>query len=370
MASGPVRITASLIVKNEAAFLEGCLLSLVDRVDEIVVVDTGSTDSTPEIARRFGACLIEVAWRNDFAHARNVGLDAASGDWLLYIDADERLSVPESLSLAANLDAPDIFAARVLFTPNLNATPYREYRLFRNDQRLRFKGSMHETMLPDLDALIASDGVRVVESPAGIVHLGYEGDQTHKHRRNLPLLRAALAENPDRLYYWNHLAETLSGLGETEEALRVSAQGLELAQGRSDRQSRRTASTLAFSNARLLDKAGHDALPVIALGLEWYPANRALLFLKARVLINAGRYDEALSILDALVAEDAATFCDPELSYDRRIFGSFAHDLTGVALLRMGRRAEAAAAFARAATAEPGNPSYRIKAMALGVPPS
>lgn len=368
--SGKIRITASLIVRNEAAFLEGCLASIAGLVDEIVVVDTGSTDGTQGIAARFGARVLDLPWRDDFSFARNAGLDAATGEWLLYIDADERLSVPANASLTDNLDAPDIFAGKVLFAPNLNGTPYREYRLFRNDPRLRFKGSMHETMLPDLDALIASDGVRVVDSPASILHLGYEGDLTPKRRRNLPLLRAALEQNPDRLYYWNHLAETLMGLGEREEALAVSTRGLELAITRSDGQSRRLGAMLAYTNGQLLLETGGDALPIIERGLDWYPGNRALLLLKARTLVKAGQYDEALAILATLTAENAATFCDPALSYDRRIFGSFAHDLTGVALLRLGRRTEAAAAFSRAAAAEPGNPAYRIKAMALGLNPA
>jgi tetratricopeptide (TPR) repeat protein len=122
---------------------------------------------------------------------------------------------------------------------------------------------------------------------------------------------------------------------------------------------------LAYTNGQLRLAAGDDPVPVIELGLAWYPGNRALLFLKARALVKGERFDEALAILAALTREDAATFCDPALSYDRRIFGSFAHDLTGVALLRMGRRAEAAAAFLRAAAAEPDNPAFRIKAMAL-----
>ena len=86
------RVTAALIVRDEERFLAGCLASLAGRVDEIVVADTGSVDRTREIALEHGARLIEHRWADDFAAARNVALDAASGDWILYVDADERLA--------------------------------------------------------------------------------------------------------------------------------------------------------------------------------------------------------------------------------------------------------------------------------------
>lgn len=86
-----VTISACLIVRNESLVLERCLSSLSGAVDEIVVVDTGSTDATPEIAAGFGARVCRYDWCDDFSAARNVGLDAASCDWVLTIDAHEYL---------------------------------------------------------------------------------------------------------------------------------------------------------------------------------------------------------------------------------------------------------------------------------------
>src|SRR5262245_1489579 len=88
------RISAAMIVRDEEAYLDDCLKSIVDEVDEIVIVDTGSRDRTCDIARRYGARLFDLPWTGDFAAARNHALDRASGDWILYIDADERLAVP------------------------------------------------------------------------------------------------------------------------------------------------------------------------------------------------------------------------------------------------------------------------------------
>ncbi len=365
--SDATRISAALIVKDEEAFLPDCLSSIAGHVDEIVVVDTGSVDKTAEIATSFGAKVLHRVWRDDFAWARNEGLDAATGSWILYIDADERLRVPHGANLRDNLDGDDVVAARVLFRPTVHATPFREYRLFRNDPRIRFRGSMHETMLPDIQALEQSIGARIVESPVEIVHLGYETGSEWKHARNLPLLRAAIVRDPDRLYYWYHLAETLDALGETDEAIAIGAQGLQRARVVSPKAGGSAiAAMIAATHARLLHYKGREALTTIAEGLRHYPRNPSLELLKARVLIDVGRPAEAVPILESLAATDSASYQDIRLAHDSRIFDVYAHDLLGVALLRLGRKAEAAKSFARAAAAAPDDPSYRIKALALG----
>lgn len=366
MATG-VTISAVLIVRNEEKFLEACLASIAGHVDETVVVDTGSVDRTIEIAKSFDVHLLEREWRHDFAWARNEGLAAASGNWILYIDADERLTVPAGASLRDNLADVDSFAAMVWFRPTVHATPFREYRLFRNDPRLRFKGSMHETILPDLDVLRQTIGAKVADSPVELVHHGYEGGSEWKHERNLPLLRAAIAENPDRLYYWYHLAFTLGAIGEIDEAVSVGAEGLRRARASSMANSDGAVGALiAHQLAILLHERGEDALAVIEEGFAHYPRNPSLQLLKARILVDMGRYADALPLLDALAETDSASYRDRRIAHDRRVFDLHAHDLKGIALLRMGRRAEAAESFRRASMAEPNDLSYRIKAQALG----
>src|SRR5204863_5400745 len=83
------RLSLCMIVKNEERFLRNCLESVKDIVDEMVIVDTGSTDSTLDIAREYGAKVIPHVWKDDFSEARNVSLDHATGDWALWLDADE-----------------------------------------------------------------------------------------------------------------------------------------------------------------------------------------------------------------------------------------------------------------------------------------
>lgn len=347
--------------------MRGCLQSIIGVVDEIVVVDTGSTDDTIAIVQSFGLKVRQLTWADDFATARNYGLAAATSDWILYIDADERLHIVGPEVLRAGLDDPLVFVARPRFRPTVGGTDCRELRLFRNDPRLRFRGSMHETIVPDLERLQRDIGARIIDSDARIVHLGYEGDLTAKHLRNIPLLRRAMEENPERLYNWHQLSEALAAIGKTDEALGVAQEGLSKARGQAA--GNPMAAQLAWTAARLLRDRGEDALPVIEYGLSVVPGHRSLQFLLAHALVDRADYARALEIIGELTAIEPESYCDPLLSYDRNIFGAYAHDLAGLALLRMGKKLEASEAFSHAARAAPDDPSYRVKALALGAAP-
>ena len=157
---------------------------------------------------------------------------------------------------------PAALAQFVRFRPKTGYTRYREARLFRSDPRLRFAGQIHETMTPVLVDLAA----RRIADPASSVeidHLGYDGDQTAKHARNLPLLERAAREQPGRVYYWHHLAETLAALGRPGEALAAAARGLAAAEGEADEKQRADASMIFQTMARLQRKQGQDLLALI-----------------------------------------------------------------------------------------------------------
>src|SRR3981081_780037 len=125
-------LSAAIIVKDEADHLDGCLASLRGLTDEIVVVDTGSTDGSVAVAQGHGAVGGHEPWQGDFATPRNRGLDLATGDWSLYVDADERV-FGDFDAVRAHLDrAHDCVAFRVRFVPKVGWTPFREFRLWRN----------------------------------------------------------------------------------------------------------------------------------------------------------------------------------------------------------------------------------------------
>jgi tetratricopeptide (TPR) repeat protein len=354
-----VLLTAALIVRDEEAVLDDCLASIRSVVDEIVVVDTGSADRSPEIAERYGARIVHHAWCDDFAEARNVALEAARGRWILYIDADERLAPAGRDAVEALLrDAPEV-SFRVLLRPDSLSTPYLEYRLWRNDPRIRFVGRIHEKVVPAIHAVSIADRRPIGDCELLLTHVGYEGDQARKHRRNLPLLRAQLAEEPDNLFNLHHLARVHRGLGEEEEeAKRVLENAVDHARMRPYE----PAGILAFTDlVRLRRDRGGDVKELLAEARGLYPTNKLLWWLQATERLESGRYVEALDILDTLLCVDLAALPLEGPAYDERIFGEFAHEARGIALFRLERYAEAAEAFAAAARLAPANVGYRAK---------
>jgi glycosyltransferase involved in cell wall biosynthesis len=131
-----VKITLSMIVKDEEKYLRECLESVKDIVGEIVIVDTGSTDNTIKIAEEFGAKVYQFKWINDFSSARNFALSKSSGNWILYLDADERLS-KKSVSELGKLTEQDELTGYKCIVKSLDDNNERPHfmkyvRLFRN----------------------------------------------------------------------------------------------------------------------------------------------------------------------------------------------------------------------------------------------
>jgi hypothetical protein len=341
-----VLLSATLIVRDEAAVLGACLRSLAGVVDETVVVDTGSTDGTPALAAARGARVTARPWRGDFAAARNEALALARGRWVLYIDADERVAPCDPAALRRQLADPGAVAATVRFRPQAGFTRYREYRLFRNDPRIRFRGAIHETMLPGIEAVRAADGLRVVAADVAVDHVGYDADQRPKHLRNLPLLRARLAEEPGHVFCWHHLGEVLAALGDEAGALAAWRRGVDLVRARPTpawQDSLPYVDLLNWHAGR-----GEDGGPLLDEALGRFPGHHALAWLHARRLVRAGRPAEAIPVLEGLAAVDAETYCDPRLAYDARLFGLFAYEGLGLCHFRCGAFAESAAWYARA----------------------
>ena len=171
-------VSACLIIRDEERYLPSCLSQLTAFADEIVIVDTGSTDRSLEIANSYGARVFHSPWENDFAAARNLGLTQAHGDWILYIDADELLQAQPVQQ--RQLTAADAIAATVRFCAKARLQPYRELRLFRNRPDIRFSGAIHETIRPAVTALVQAGEGRVVDTDIRIDHRGYEGDLSRK----------------------------------------------------------------------------------------------------------------------------------------------------------------------------------------------
>jgi len=195
------RLSVCLIVKNEEKFLAQSLKSVRGFASQIVVVDTGSTDRTVEIAREFGAEIHSFAWCDDFSAARNAALEHATGDWILMLDADEELPAAQHAKLVAEMKAGSTIAFRL---PLVNAGQEIEGRsfiprLFRNAPEVYYHGRIHEQVFASLLVHAKKWGLKTALGTAELLHHGYTQEMLrdrNKVERNLKLLRAAVAEDP------------------------------------------------------------------------------------------------------------------------------------------------------------------------------
>lgn len=362
--SRPLRISAAMIVRDEERFLADCLRSLQGIADEVVVVDTGSVDATPDIAKAYDAKLYHHPWTGDFAAARNYGLGLCTGDWILYIDADERVLPIDRVRLDAALGALDLVACNLWFSAQVGQTPYSEMRLWRNDARLRFRGCIHETIRPAVSAMAAQDGLRIGECPLEIIHLGYEDRQDAKHHRNLPLLQQRVREDTSNVFNWCHLGFVQAGLGDLEQSVAAFRQAVRAARESTLRlpQESQAFVELARTLIRGGDEAGRaEAESLVKEGLEFCPTNLYLPWVRANLLVDMERYEEALPILESLASIDAETFRDPFIGYDKRIFGVSAYEALGLCCFRLGRHEQAAEWYGRAFQAEPGRIEHDLR---------
>jgi glycosyltransferase involved in cell wall biosynthesis/Tfp pilus assembly protein PilF len=194
-------LSVCLIVKNEEQFLAQCLKSIRDLARQIIVVDTGSTDRTVEIAKEFGAEIYSHAWNDDFSAARNAALVHATGDWILMLDADEELPEAEHEKLRADMRKSDVIAYRLPLVNRGQEAEGQSFvpRLFRNAPGVYYFGRVHEQVIPSLLAHGKSWGLQARFGTAQLLHHGYTKEMVrdrNKIERNLKLLRRAIAENP------------------------------------------------------------------------------------------------------------------------------------------------------------------------------
>jgi len=202
-----------MIVKNEARCLARCLKSVRQAVDETVIVDTGSTDGTIEIAKSFGAKIFNFDWRNDFSAARNFALDQTTGDWTLVLDADEFASekLADEIREFTKIK-PAIGRLRIVSEFRRKGQQLRSQsfvsRLF--PRGARFEGRIHEQIISPLPR---------INLRGELWHDGYL--ETKKSDRNIKLLLAELEREPDNCYLLYQLAIEYTSLDQPENAFPI-----------------------------------------------------------------------------------------------------------------------------------------------------
>jgi len=231
-----IQLSQCMIVKNEEKNIEKALGWGKSVAFEQIVVDTGSTDRTVEIAKRMGAKVFHFEWINDFSAAKNYAIEQASGNWIAFLDADEYFSVIDAKKLI-------IFLKRIWSDQQMRANYLAlncalvnlddegkpgarldQERVFRNLPSLRYIGQIHERLDVQKENIVAVDEIE-------IMHTGYSETalkETGKAQRNVELLRLELAKNPYDLNVKSYLADSLKMSTDEEDQKEADALFMEV----------------------------------------------------------------------------------------------------------------------------------------------
>ena len=288
-----------MIVRNEAANLQRSLGPVHRRFDEIVVIDTGSTDSTVELAESYGARVKRMEWTGDFAAARNASLAAATGDWIMWLDGDNSLTsqAVDTLRGLLNEERDSVLWCTEVVVPE--GERLMQKRVFPKRPDVFFQGRVHEQ-------LVHPPSFGSVMTTVEIEHWGYadKASAREKGLRNLQLLETMLRENPDDFYLCYQMGRTLYNLRNFSQALfwlhKASAcpeapevnHGLWL--------------HAHFLNAQALERLGkfEQAQSVLMESLSRAPGYAPTRYGLGRHYFAGGQYDKAARILQTFLEAD------------------------------------------------------------------
>jgi glycosyltransferase involved in cell wall biosynthesis/Flp pilus assembly protein TadD len=306
----PAGISLCMIVKNEERFLAECLASVREVVDEINIVDTGSTDRTVEIARSFGANVIFREWRNDFGWARNESLALATRRWTLVLDADEEIAADGLALLRALRETPADLTGVYVQIQNLvddasgvaSTMTHMLPRLFPTTPRIRYRNVIHESVVVDG----GQDHLRSVISPILVRHKGYTAeilDARGKNARNQPLLERALREASDDAFSWFNFGTAAISAGDHETGIDVLERMFAMPGPR----------RMFYPIAYVMLAYGYSdgrgdvakGLEVIDKALEEFPGHANVLFTRGHLLALDKRWDEAREAYESALASRA-----------------------------------------------------------------
>jgi GT2 family glycosyltransferase/tetratricopeptide (TPR) repeat protein len=310
-ASG-LTVALCLIVRDEERLLPFCLASASRAVDEIVVVDTGSVDRSVAIAHAFGARVIEAPWDGSFARARNAGLEQVRSDWVLYLDADERLlDGPEKIRALLGrtwregffLEVRNLTGERGCGT----ASVHPALRLFRNRPQYRFEGRVHEQVTRRMPTYLPQ---RFELAGVGVLHHGYLAERVAergKSVRNLALLTREAHEAPSPYVAFN-LGSEYQRLGDWQTAALYFDQAWGAVGGVPGWEAVGFGPLLALRAARARRECGRlaEARELLAFALERLPAYTDLVFELALCSLAAGEPDQARALLGRCLAQGDA----------------------------------------------------------------
>lgn len=236
-----MKLSVAMIVKNEEKNLRRTLEALQllnNKIDyEIIIVDTGSTDSTMDIARNFTNKVYEHPWNGNFADMRNISIKYCTGDWILVLDADEVLENPDELVCFMKSDKARLFKSAKVNLKNITTCNEEKFvygsliRMFKNSSDLKYVGRVHE----QVEAKTPTANTKI-----SFLHYGYSREDyevmRYKYERNKKLLLQDLKEQKgdNRIYTLFQLSQTYSMANEYKEAMKYIKEAYDLTINRKD----------------------------------------------------------------------------------------------------------------------------------------
>ncbi len=336
-----IHLSLCMIVRENQDTIAACLESIYPWVDELVIVDTGSTDETPAICRKYGARMFEFPWCDDFSAARNASLEQVRGEWIFWMDSDDVIHPDQGRrlrQLALGHHADDLlgYVAQVHCpsSEDWQMTIVDHVKLFRNLAGLRFEHRIHEQILP----AIRRAGGNVAFTDIFVVHSGScqtPEVRAKKLERDFRILKLDLASRPDHPFVLFNLGMTCEDAGQYQAAEEYLRRSIDVA-GR-DESHLRKAWSLRVNCLRALGEPT-QAINLASEALQHFPGDKELLFRRAMLFQDTGKLGEAAADYHRVLEEPVdRTF----QSLDPSICTYKAHHNLGATLAAMGRNQEA-----------------------------
>lgn len=308
-----------MIVKNEEKYLEKCLNSVSGMVDEIIIVDTGSTDNSLKIAEQFEAKVINHKWEKDFSKARNIALKNCSHPWIFTLDADEELEKVSIKQIKALTLDPDIIAY-TLIREDLNDKEGEEpqigqlYRFFQNLKDINYKLPIYESISESVAQIRKEKGMRLGKSKIKIKHYGYTNEAKSLHNtfeRNQEIIQEALKapelNDKDKVLLFTKLAVIYNkNKKELSQAQEYANRGLDII-NKWDKTKQREYATIVELYDTLADICRQQedyekALNYCKQGLEVHANAPTLIYKKAFILFLQKNYEQSIEVFHECLA--------------------------------------------------------------------
>lgn len=325
-------LSVCIIAKNEENNLERCIRSISNIADEIVVVDTGSTDNTIEVAKKLGANVYFHKWNNSFSEAKNAALDKCNMNWVFVIDADEALEKGHEKYLKEllkndNIEAFHMRLNNIIGSEIINENP--TLRIFRNRKEYRYKSKLHEQIYSSIEDFAGEKAF--ANTDLILNHYGYDHnvvDMEKKIRRNINILNTYSKEEKDALYYFG-LGNEYMKISELEKAKEAFEKAIDM---KDEKQGIRPYLAITLSQVCYSLGKNNTALNYISRFLKEFTDFRDLYFLKAVCNNELMKYSKSFIALNMFKSIPIIKEKYPSFKFD------YTNDINGLLNILQGLR--------------------------------